>query len=68
MLLLILSEDQAWAARVAHTEELIDMFKGYIVAQPQHAEYYDSVIQHLEVILKGYKDMAEKVICKPTLN
>lgn len=44
------------------------MFKGYMVKQPQHAEYYDSVIQHLEVILNGYKEMAEKVICKPTLN
>lgn len=66
MLILVLPEDQAWAARVAHTEELIEMFRGYCEVRPEHTEYYESVIQHLQVILNGYKDMAERVGC--TLN
>ena len=40
--------------RVIHTLELIRFFQAYIQERPEHAEYYQSVIQHLEVIRDLY--------------
>lgn len=55
-----LGEPEATAFRIAHTEEMILIFRGYCVQMPQHQEYYESVIQHLEIILQGYEALLEK--------
>ena len=44
--------------RIAHTDELIRMFREYLELMPEHAEYYMSIITHLEVIKQGYKQIA----------
>lgn len=68
MLGVLLVEPEATMARVAHTKELIDTFRGYSEKMPQHREYYESVVTHLEVILEGYMAYLEKTTCRPTLN
>lgn len=68
MLGVLLVEPEATMARVAHTRELIDTLRGYSEKMPQHREYYESVVTHLEVILEGYMAYLEKTTCRPTLN
>lgn len=45
--------------RIAHTIELIETFRGYCSVMPEHKEYYESVVEHLEVILNGYAQLME---------
>lgn len=66
--LVLPTNPEGWALRIAHTLELINTFRGYANQMPQHTEYYESVIEHLEVLLKGYRAQLEKDQCKPTLN
>lgn len=40
--------------RMDHIAEMIQMMKGYIQAKPEHTEYYESVITHLEAMAEGY--------------
>ena len=68
MLGVLLVEPEATMVRVAHTKELMETFRGYSEKMPQHREYYESVVTHLEVILEGYMAYLEKTTCRPTLN
>jgi hypothetical protein len=46
--------------RMSHLQELIEMFEGYIHEMPQHADYYESIIEHLKVIYGKYELVMEK--------
>lgn len=48
------------AINLQHTEELIELFRGYIRQMPQHTEYYESVITHLNVIREGEEAQLER--------
>lgn len=55
MLLKNMTPELGLSVRVDHTQELISVFRGYAETHPQHAEYYNSVISHLEVVGKEYE-------------
>ncbi len=43
--------------KIAHTKELIIVFSNYMKDNPQHEEYYKSVVSHLKCILKSYETL-----------
>lgn len=49
--------------------EMIDTFHGYTQRMPQHREYYDSIITHVEVFLeetlKLIETLEESEQCQP---
>ena len=55
----VITEQDALGFRIIHTSELIRLFQVHIQDRPEHAEYYQSVIQHLEVIRDYYLKMME---------
>lgn len=54
-----MAASEALLFRIVHTMELIETFRGYCSVMPEHKEYYESVVEHLEVILNGYTSMLE---------
>jgi hypothetical protein len=57
---LVVDEPMATILRMSHTRELIEMFEGYIKEMPQHADYYESIIEHLKAIYAKYELVMEK--------
>ena len=54
--------------KIAHTGELMELFEGYARTHPQHWEYYQSIKEHLMVLLAIYQSQKEMAECPPTLN
>lgn len=54
MILNQLPTDISLTARIEHLDEMIGMFRGYIQKKPEHTEYYNSVIIHLQALREGY--------------
>lgn len=54
MILEQLPPDIALMLRMEHIQEMVVMMQGYIKAHPQHTEYYESVITHLNAMSEGY--------------
>jgi len=42
--------------------EQIEMFQGYIAEHPQHSEYYESIIIHLNSIHDMLKDRLDQIL------
>lgn len=54
MILEQLPPDVALMVRMDHIKGMVTMMQGYIKEHPQHTEYYESVITHLEAMAEGY--------------
>lgn len=52
-------EDQAMRVRIEHTLELIIVMSKYCQEKPEHAEYYESVISHLQTVSQTYHELLE---------
>jgi hypothetical protein len=57
---LVVDEPMSTILRMSHLQELIEMFEGYTREMPQHADYYESIIEHLKVIYGKYELVMEK--------
>ena len=47
--------------RIEHCQEMINMFRGYCQEKPEHTEYYESVVVHLEALIEGYNKQIEQI-------
>lgn len=61
MMLLAIPPDVSLVFRIEHCQEMIDMFRGYCEQKPEHTEYYESVVTHLEALIEGYNKQLEQL-------
>lgn len=61
MILQAIPREVSLMLRIEHCQEVIAMFRGYCKEKPEHTEYYESVVTHLEALIEGYSKQLEQV-------